>query len=281
MKNIVRDYTATTFITIAIFILALVFIVYWINFSAFSVSMTNSEWGSFGSYIGGVAGAFLSFVTIVLLALTLRHQTESSRLSQFENSFFELYNMFREVSGRMDGNVKSSSEDIHVGGYCEGIEYIDALSKYLKKEFSGVNTLVRQTDRHAEHGSKKANKKQMLSEIDDVYDELYKGKESNLGHYFRSLYNIFKFIDESEIKNKEKYFNLLQAFLSDSELHLLFYNGIGRHGRDKFLSILDNYSFLENIHPKGEEFEEHFQMFYPETYKNYLEKPVHQLNKSG
>lgn len=66
---------------------------------------------------------------------------------------------------------------------------------------------------------------------------------------------------------------MIQAYLTDAELHCTFYNGIATYGRDKFKPLLDKYSFLENIKPKGDIFDRHFQTFYPNTYENYQGKP--------
>jgi hypothetical protein len=41
-----------------------------------------------------------------------------------------------------------------------------------------------------------------LDAINEVWFEFYKDYQNQLGHWFRSLYNILKFVDQSKIENK-------------------------------------------------------------------------------
>ncbi|MBK8344630.1 MAG: hypothetical protein IPL12_15845 [Bacteroidetes bacterium] len=43
-----------------------------------------------------------------------------------------------------------------------------------------------------------------------------------MGHYFRNLYHIIKYIDNSNIENKRTYTNFVRAQLSSHELALIF-----------------------------------------------------------
>jgi Putative phage abortive infection protein len=65
----------------------------------------------------------------------------------------------------------------------------------------------------------------------DFYSEVY-GDE--LGQYFRTIYNILKFVDANKlISDKKIYTNLLRAQLSRYELSLLFYNCLSSFGEKK------------------------------------------------
>ena len=68
--------------------------------------------------------------------------------------------------------------------------------------------------------------KQSLDFTNQIYSEFYNKFNSDLGHYFRNLYHIFKFIKNSEEKDKNGYASILRSQLSNDELLLLFYNGI-------------------------------------------------------
>ena len=78
----------------------------------------------------------------------------------------------------------------------------------------------------------------------------YQYHQSDLGHYFRNLYHIFKFIKKSEIENKKSYTNLVRAQLSNDELFLLFYNSSSTLGKDKFLPLIEEYNLLKNLNRK-------------------------------
>ncbi len=73
-------------------------------------------------------------------------------------------------------------------------------------------------------------------------------------HYFRHLYQIVKFIDNSkfldksdEIEERYKYTSILRATLSPYELIWLFYNCISLYGNQKFKPLIEKYSLLKNI----------------------------------
>lgn len=103
------------------------------------------------------------------------------------------------------------------------------------------------------------SREEVHEQITGIYEEFYQDHQSNLGRYFRYVYNIMKFIidcrKDSKISSREviKYMQILQAQLSNDEMGLLFYNAsFSRHGRTKsgkerFKTWLDNYNILENI----------------------------------
>jgi len=206
--------------------------------------------------------------------LQLLETKEQFKNQQFENSFFELFKMFKSISSSLSGEVEPpASTGRWVPQDFNGAYYFDGLKDYFRDEFDGeFGQLVKETDRAL--ASNRSEKEILLEQVDLVYDKIYNGKESVLGHYFRSLYHLLKYIDEFDIIDKQKYFNIVQAFLSDSELYVIFYNGIGRYGRYKLLPLLDKYTFLENIRPKGVEFNLHMKTFYPNTFKKYSAKQI-------
>jgi hypothetical protein len=74
-------------------------------------------------------------------------------------------------------------------------------------------------------------------------------RQTDVGHYFRTLYNIVKFIasSDSDIENKQIYINIVRAQLSSSELNLLFYNCLSNYGNKKFKPLVEQFGLLENM----------------------------------
>ncbi len=71
-----------------------------------------------------------------------------------------------------------------------------------------------------------------------------------LGHYFRNLYHIFKYIHLSgqTIEERKFYATIVRAQLSSDELYLLLYNSlIPRLGNPKFLYLMKTYDILQNF----------------------------------
>jgi hypothetical protein len=79
------------------------------------------------------------------------------------------------------------------------------------------------------------------------YNLFFEANQNYLGHYFRNLYHIVKYIDKSEIDNKKVYTNFVRAQLSSHELALIFYNCLSQHGSEKFKPLIEKYALLKNI----------------------------------
>ena len=80
-----------------------------------------------------------------------------------------------------------------------------------------------------------------------VYEQTYVRYESDLGHYFRNLFQIVKFVDSSAVPDKRLYTNFVRAQLSSYELGMLFYNCVTPYGRDKFRPLIQKYGMLKNM----------------------------------
>jgi hypothetical protein len=85
-------------------------------------------------------------------------------------------------------------------------------------------------------------------EVVEAYNGFFTEHQHKLAHYFRTLYRVFKFIDESEIEKKQQYASIMRAQLSSYELALLFYNCLGRAG-NAFVKLAEKYALFENIDP--------------------------------
>ena len=87
------------------------------------------------------------------------------------------------------------------------------------------------------------------------YDYIWKTFKNDLGCYFRSLYNIFKVLDESFVEDKKKYSNLVRAQLSEQELTIILYNGV--YFKDsKFVTYIEEYSLLKHLAYSADSFED-------------------------
>lgn len=83
-----------------------------------------------------------------------------------------------------------------------------------------------------------------------------------LDHYFRHLYTILRYVDESdafklnddgeldeayEREQKYHYTTIIRATLSRFELLVLYYNGLSIYGREKLKPLIEKYALLNNI----------------------------------
>jgi len=75
---------------LALFFLAIPFAFYFYNFNS-SFSSGNSDWGSFGSYIGGTVGVVLSGLSFVILSFTLLTTLEHNKSErEISNNTYKL-----------------------------------------------------------------------------------------------------------------------------------------------------------------------------------------------
>ena len=78
-----------------------------------------------------------------------------------------------------------------------------------------------------------------------AYAEFWNTHQSELGHYYRYLYNIVRFIKD-EGQESGPYIRLIRAQLSDQELLLLFYNCVSENGGN-FTALVVEFSLLDNM----------------------------------
>ena len=96
-----------------------------------------------------------------------------------------------------------------------------------------------------------------LKKAKEVYELFYFRFQGDLGHYFRTLYHVIKFVyscqllndvdEKITIKNKRRYTSIVRAQLSQYELALLFYNGLSDYGNEKLKPLIERYGLLENF----------------------------------
>ena len=89
----------------------------------------------------------------------------------------------------------------------------------------------------------------LLERFNSKHEEFFAEYQSSIGHYFRNLYNVVKFVHEHDFpkkfEKKKAYTNLIRAQLSSNELVLLFYNCLSNRG-SKFKTLVEEYSLLED-----------------------------------
>lgn len=204
-----------------------------------------TEFGVFGDIFGSINALFsgLAFAMLIYAVLLQRKELELQRreladtrevltsqrmeaekqnatlsVQTFDNTFFQLLRLHNDILNAVDlrgptGTTTSQGRD------CFKIFYDRLEKRWNKKNAEDFSELE-------------------LDRIDKTYSALYLDIESDVGHYFRSLYNIIKFIDESDISNKKRYTNLVRAQLSTYELKMLYYNCLSGYGRSKFKPLI-------------------------------------------
>ena len=238
----------TALLSIAFSLMGLVFVV------AVHTQWKDKNFGTFGDFLGGVLNPILTFLSFMALlftiilqqreihsakkdAINLQREKLEQRLSeerrQFENTFFQMLAIHNTIVNSMDVDRGKSKNKLH-GRDC--FKHFRDLMLDAYKRASEDDELKRSIAAH------------------DAVWVLY---QNDLGHYYRYLYNIIRFINESDVK-KMRYIRILRAQLSDFELLVLFYNG---PLAKKFKEYVEFFTLFNNL-PKDLLFDRSHEDFY-------------------
>jgi len=80
-----------------------------------------------------------------------------------------------------------------------------------------------------------------------AYAVFYREVEYMLGPYFRVLYNVMRYVDESRIADKKIYANLVRAQLTSHELALMFYSAAFYQQGVGMRKYLGRYNLLKHM----------------------------------
>ena len=244
----------------------------WAVFAAWAVISKGESIGIFGDAFGALNAVFsglaftLFWYTVYLqrreialqreeLSLTrdemtgqkeqLRRQAEQLTLhseamarQNFETTFFSMLSLHNEIVNSL--TIKDKTGRLV---FPELIEELKSKAHWCLHN-KGVHT-----GHHSSEEGRSIFGKLTEQELSDCYEGFYKDF-SSVGHYFRNLYNIVKFVKNSGQKDKRFYTNIIRAQLSNAELALLFYNCLSDKGREKFKPLIEEFAFLNEMDDK-------------------------------
>ncbi|MDR7866510.1 MAG: putative phage abortive infection protein [Sporomusaceae bacterium] len=223
--------------------------------------------GQVSDWIGGVTIPFFTLASFIILFLAFKTQTEELGLTRqelsstreqfiqqnttlarqrFEGSYFQLLSFHHEiVNGTYYALPANGSIDAPLINY-NGRSYYEQASIRFTQLYNGIINAG---------GGQQPNQQTDMRYIVDAWTSFFSEHQRFIGHYFRNLYHIVKFVDEtpnSVLSPEEKYdyVRLLRAQLSSYELVLLFYNCMVGEGYDKFRPLIEKYHLFDNINTK-------------------------------
>jgi hypothetical protein len=86
-----------------------------------------------------------------------------------------------------------------------------------------------------------------LEKIRHAYDDVHRQRQDAMGHFFRNMYNLLSFIDNSDLALPYFYANLVRAQLSTFELLLLFYHCLSDKAGEGFKLLVEKYGMLKDV----------------------------------
>lgn len=201
---------------------------FYLNFSFNETLSGNPEhWSAFGEYIGGILSPILAFLALIALLHSIRLQTTELNYSteqlkksaealdnqnkliqkqNFEATFFHLMGLYNQI---IQGLSVAISDD-----------------NFKEKEFNNRKCFFPLLLQFNKIRNKEAQEMGGTITANKVYFKFKEKYEDSIEHYFKIIFNIIEFIDDSELLEDEKYFyaNIFQAQLSLYELVLIHIN---------------------------------------------------------
>lgn len=261
-------------IVVAIGVVLVLWGLNWCGVSKFINEPTNQ--GTFGDMFGAVNALFsgLAFAGLIITLLyqreelklqreelqetrkELKEQNKTMKRQRFENTFFNMLSLQQEIVA----NLSVESKEVNRAEVVKGREVFE-------KIYEGINVYV-------------------LYEIQSIgIKEIVYGNIENYNsngwlisrfdHYFRHLYRIFKYIDETDLideKERYDYANIVRSQLSDYELVMLFYNCLAQKDNgteeNKFKPLIETYAIFNNLREDLLAKEDHYKLYNDGAY-NY------------
>ena len=154
----------------------------------------------------------------------LREQSRALERQNFERTFFELvrlhHDIIKDLDFRRDDVVTASGRDCF---------------RVFCKRFRALHDEAVETD--------------ALQRIRTAYGAFHEKYGHEVGHYFRNLYRILRFVHESDATHKTHYTAILRAQLSSSELLLMCYGTLHDVG-ENLKPLAEAYALFDNLEPR-------------------------------
>ena len=265
---------------IAFIAMLTIFIFGYFYFSKHSLSWLSGEveeLGQMGDFFGGTLNPILAFLSFCLLLITiklqskelknstkelaksskaLKKQSKSLKIQNFENTFFNMINLHNQIVDNSSLMTRKSHFDYRDASILSTIpRNMHENKKYVYAILGKKVPIEEDKDYHGRKAISKLfdildlyislNKGSLT--INKFYDNFYEEYNEIVGHYFRNIYQILKFIDSKELKDKKFYSNILRAQLSSKELALLLINSLSDYGKNKLFPLLVKYEFMEPL----------------------------------
>jgi len=232
----------------------------------FNAGISNdiSVWGQTGDFFGGVLNPLFGLLSIVALltalgqnhsiltytreelnksTTALEKQNEYINKQGFEGTYFELLKIFKDIvnSNTLDNEVYQKMQAHRLGTH----PFPDTQTHKGNSALTLISSQL--------HDILKVSAPEYTQRIDFInreYSYFYRQYEPQIGPYIRFLSEIFGFIENGEIHDKDLYFNFLRSMVSDAELLILFYHSISKLGENTVHPLIVEYNFLNHLNTR-------------------------------
>lgn len=220
-----------------LFFLALFFVVVaWLLNIA--ILIRNEDRGVYGDMFGAVNSVFsgFAFAGVVYAIILQRNEVAISR-EELSRTKEIMEHQSAAIAEQNAATMRKAFEDTFfqlLAMHQDILKSIDLYSRDTEQTTSGHDVFSTMLFR--------------LKRSSWNYQEFYLSNGQELGHYYRWLYNILKYIENRTPKGLEKSFygNLVRAQMSDREVALLYFNALSEHGK-KIKPLVVKFGLLKHL----------------------------------
>lgn len=245
MKN--KTFTKDFWIYLVVFIIIIAIICLFPFLLTRNGCLDFTDTGEIGDTIGGIMGPFVAIAAAILTFFAFwvqfkanEQQRKDIALERFESNLFELLHFHQEITNELllkcdlyNINYKYNRQPIEEKG--RDVFRLLYEKAMINNKYVGIRNIIK-------------------SNTNNWNNEYLSSPIGFLDHYFRLLYRILKYIDESYEKIPEmtkrkryEYTSIVRATLSQYELILLFYNCLSTNGNKKFKPLIEKYAIFNNL----------------------------------
>lgn len=164
-------------------------------------------------------------------------QNQSLRQQMFEQTFFNLLNVFNQL-------VEQTNEGLARRHTSKHNLFTQAISKVRDALNNG--DCKRLVAEGLKSHTPKSEAELWVQQYAAYYLKNISKQPVEMKRYYRILYNILKLVDRSEVEEKNVYTNLLRAQLSDNELQLIALNCAREEGAN-LQAFIERYDILKHL----------------------------------
>ena len=225
--------------------LLIIFGVFVFNFCNQQLSPKVSDWGSFGSYVGGSMG----IISFFLLYLTYNNQVKMNRWSQFEAILYKmvdnLYKLFQE-----------NKDDWR--------KVYDGISGYFAIDLVDVNLL---------------NVTNMHDAVMQCYG--YYSSDTSIERCMNIFTNIIEYVDDEESldgHSKMEYYSFVSSQMSNEVMSVVMIQLIAKKN-ERMIKVLDEVGFFNDVQLDNRVLEKLRSLYFSKTTPNHMTKvkPIEEI----
>ncbi|HBN6176799.1 TPA: hypothetical protein L3V69_001408 [Vibrio parahaemolyticus] len=267
-------FVSERFSKVLIFLGVFLLVVFLLSFSYksilfnFDAPIKTDVFGQFGDIVGGVIGSLWALAGVILFYAGLTEQRKDIQTNQnalekqisalnYQKEEMELqrkeYAMARKVFEEQREALKEQAKTSRVQQFESNFYSLLDIYIGIRKDISSKsgNFISKVNQELSSLDLNNTEPKEKIKLINSKYQEIYYKNKDNISHYLKTIYRIYKTIDEQEDLNiKKKYFysKIVRSQFTEEELFLIYYNAHSPYGVN-FRPLILKYNILKHLMP--------------------------------